>query len=298
MEFRKRHWALALPLAVLLQLALVSVLFHPNRSQRLPPPGGVLIELGSAVPSVGGGETRATVVNPEPTTPSSASQATNETDAEPPLEQPPLVENPSQSTTAATPEPVPMATTAAVDLTDRKPSPPRQARVSRIQPPPQRVRAASAHPPPPHALVAKVTDDTGNGTRMAPTQPAVAGDGTASESAAGNRREHSVAGKEHAGEVTAPSPDYYRRLTAWLEQHKSYPRLALLRRQQGVVRVSFKIDRQGNLLSRQIVASSGFQLLDQAAEALLLRASPMPEIPAQSRAEILELVVPIRYALN
>ncbi|MCP5418036.1 MAG: energy transducer TonB [Chromatiaceae bacterium] len=289
---------MALSLAVLLQLALVSVLFHPNRSQRLPPPGGVLIELGSTVSSVGGGETKAMVANSEQMPPSSASQAANEKGAEPPLDQPSLVEDPSQSTIAVTPEPVPTATAAAVVPTDRKPSPPHRARVSRMQPPPQRVRATNTHPPLPHTVEAKVTDDTGNGTRMTPAHSAVTGDSTTPASAAGNRREQSITGEARAGEVTAPSPDYYRRLTAWLEQHKSYPRLALLRRQQGVVRVSFKIDRQGNLLSRQIVASSGFHLLDQAADALLLRASPMPEIPAQSRAEILELVVPIRYALN
>ena len=40
------------------------------------------------------------------------------------------------------------------------------------------------------------------------------------------------------------SPDYYRSLTAWLEKHKRYPRRAMQRRQQGVVKVSFRIDRE------------------------------------------------------
>jgi protein TonB len=98
--------------------------------------------------------------------------------------------------------------------------------------------------------------------------------------------------------VTSVSPDYYHRLAAWLEQHKRYPRRAVQRRQQGVVRVSFKIDREGNLLAREIVASSGYRLLDEAADSLLLRASPMPGIPHQSTAQVLEVIVPIKFALN
>ena len=63
---------------------------------------------------------------------------------------------------------------------------------------------------------------------------------------------------------TAP-PDYLRRLAAYLNSYKSYPYGARRRREQGSVRLHFVMDRDGHVLSFQLVGSSGWADLDDEA---------------------------------
>ena len=49
----------------------------------------------------------------------------------------------------------------------------------------------------------------------------------------------------------------------------------------GAAEVRFTIDRQGNLLGYEIVTSSGYKVLDEAALDTLKRASPMPPMPPE-----------------
>jgi protein TonB len=69
-------------------------------------------------------------------------------------------------------------------------------------------------------------------------------------------------------------------------------------RQQGTVRVSFTIDRNGRVLSHRIVASSGHTALDREVSAMLRRASPFPRIPSGFGQSRLSVTVPIRFALR
>lgn len=96
-----------------------------------------------------------------------------------------------------------------------------------------------------------------------------------------------------------PEPNaYYQTISSWLERHKRYPQRAIKRRLQGTVRLTFTIDRDGNLLSQQITASSGHPLLDREADAMLRRAAPLPALPQAFSASELEISLPIRFALR
>lgn len=83
----------------------------------------------------------------------------------------------------------------------------------------------------------------------------------------------------------------------WLQRHRRYPRSALRSRLQGDVGVRFVIDRQGRLLSAEVVSSSGYKLLDQAALELLQRAQPYPLPPLDPGVDRLELSLPVAYRL-
>ena len=148
-------------------------------------------------------------------------------------------------------------------------------------------------------LPSKVSGPMPDSSRIEATDkaPGESANGASATSMAGTGPSSSIgsAGRTTGDEV---SSEYYYKITAWLEKHKHYPQRAIQRRQQGVVKVYFRIDRHGNLLSREIIASSGYPLLDEAADALLLRASPMPGFPRQSTAQELEFSVPIKYALR
>jgi periplasmic protein TonB len=87
-------------------------------------------------------------------------------------------------------------------------------------------------------------------------------------------------------------------LVTHLERNKRYPRSAQIRREQGTVRLHFIMDRTGKVLSAQVDASSGHQVLDEEVMALIRRAEPLPAFPAEMTQSQLELIVPIRFSLR
>ena len=94
-----------------------------------------------------------------------------------------------------------------------------------------------------------------------------------------------------------PSPavaSWQQALVARLDRFKSYPSQA--NGAEGVVTVSFRIDRKGKVVTSQVAKSSGSSVLDAAALALIKRASPFPPPPAELRDDDLSIVVPVRYA--
>lgn len=83
-----------------------------------------------------------------------------------------------------------------------------------------------------------------------------------------------------------------------LERHKRYPRIAQMRRQQGVPQVRITIDRQGRVLGATLEKGSGFETLDEETLALAERASPLPAPPPEMAQDRMELVVPVQYFLR
>jgi len=80
--------------------------------------------------------------------------------------------------------------------------------------------------------------------------------------------------------LSAADRDAYRAaLISHLTAAKRYPRRAQRRRIQGEVTVSFVINKQGLVLSKQLERSSGADILDQAALSMIDRASPLPVPP-------------------
>lgn len=94
------------------------------------------------------------------------------------------------------------------------------------------------------------------------------------------------------------APDAWRAdLEALLAANKRYPRQARRMRQQGVVTVHARFAADGELLRCEVVASSGFRVLDEAALKLVRNAA---EQLRSSRApgRLAEVRVPIAYELN
>jgi protein TonB len=102
-------------------------------------------------------------------------------------------------------------------------------------------------------------------------------------------------------DIDAPngaSQDYASRLRAWLEAHKTYPKRARMRREEGVVHVHFAVDRQGRLLAGDITRSSGHASLDTEALAMLGRSNPFPGAPHTVRGERIEVSTPVEFYLT
>ena len=84
---------------------------------------------------------------------------------------------------------------------------------------------------------------------------------------------------------------------ARLELFRSYPAGARARREQGVVSLLLRVNREGRVLSARLQLGSGHAELDRSALATVQRAQPLPAIPTELPSE-LDLQVPVEYFIH
>ncbi|MBB5685155.1 energy transducer TonB [Sphingobium boeckii] len=164
-----------------------------------------------------------------------------------------------------------------------------------VPPPPMPVPGARAAPSLP--LAAQSTAPAA----PAATSPAKAAPSIAAASASASASASEVRkGARDGLDANAPSGtsrSYAARVRSWLLAHKTYPRRAKMRREEGVVRVFFVIDRGGRLMEGWVTAGSGFLSLDEEAAAMLRRASPYPSAPSEVRGDRIEISAPVEFTL-
>lgn len=95
------------------------------------------------------------------------------------------------------------------------------------------------------------------------------------------------------GDDSALKDLYIHELMTFLNQHKNYPRLAKLKRQEGVVTVEFSITLQGKISDIRLVQQSNFQELNQATLDLVQDIGKVPVPPLAMQVQL-----PIIYSLN
>jgi periplasmic protein TonB len=83
-----------------------------------------------------------------------------------------------------------------------------------------------------------------------------------------------------------------------LQQLKRYPRGARERGEVGVALLEFLLNRDGRVLSRKIVRSSGHAELDDEALAMIERAQPLPAFPPSMTKDEYSFTVPLRFSLQ
>ncbi|MEQ1889496.1 MAG: energy transducer TonB [Alphaproteobacteria bacterium] len=106
-----------------------------------------------------------------------------------------------------------------------------------------------------------------------------------------------------AAENTPSAPlqdkaDYFAKLRAWVEKHKSYPRAARRDHIEGDALVLFTMNQTGVVLSSHIVKSSGYVTLDEAALGAVRDASPLPPMPDTLPQQQLVITVPFGFHLE
>lgn len=87
-------------------------------------------------------------------------------------------------------------------------------------------------------------------------------------------------------------------LSAHLERRKRYPRMAKLKRQQGVPWVKFTMDREGQVIAVSLFRASGVSSLDEEILALVKRAEPLPLPPDEITGNTLTLTLPVEFFIN
>ena len=83
-----------------------------------------------------------------------------------------------------------------------------------------------------------------------------------------------------------------------LGRHRRYPAAARQAGHEGAVHVRFTIDRRGQVLAARVIKASRSMHLDAEAIAMLKRASPLPEPPDEVAGDVVELVIPIQFAIR
>lgn len=87
-------------------------------------------------------------------------------------------------------------------------------------------------------------------------------------------------------------------LQAHLEKRKRYPRMAKLKRQQGVPWVTFTMDRKGNVMDVSLFKASGIAALDKEVIDLVKRAEPLPIPPTEVKGNPLTMAVPVAFFIQ
>lgn len=99
-------------------------------------------------------------------------------------------------------------------------------------------------------------------------------------------------------EIEAAKGKYKRMLLAAMNKHKKYPRIAKSRGWQGKVIIQFNLDRNGNILSKKIIQSSGHNALDKAAIKMAEKAAPFPKPPSILSGDSFNIKVPVPFKLK
>lgn len=91
---------------------------------------------------------------------------------------------------------------------------------------------------------------------------------------------------------------YRRQLSDLFASKHDYPRLAAMRGWEGEVRLRLRVARRGNVLGVQLDHSSGYEVLDRHALAMLEGHGDLPPLPETLDAREIQLVLPINYRLR
>ena len=117
---------------------------------------------------------------------------------------------------------------------------------------------------------------------------------------------HSATEEKSYQQVTRPSlrqvsaKAYWENaLLAHLQEYKKYPAGAQKLGREGLNRLRFVVDAEGNVMSYELVSRSGNAYLDHATLDLIRRAQPLPKPPAYMlRRGSIEVVVPFVYNIE
>ncbi|WP_374278038.1 energy transducer TonB [Azonexus sp.] len=162
-------------------------------------------------------------------------------------------------------------------------------------------RAAAALPPKVRQLpsraqpLAATRDAMAAGPANVPAVSAPAGAAAPAAAAAPLAAAEPSPAARPAGDALA---GYRQRLAELFAGRQEYPRLAALRGWEGEVRLRLKVARKGNLLGIALDRSSGHDVLDRHALAMVEALAGLPPFPDSLDDAEIQVVVPVNYKLR
>jgi TonB family protein len=89
--------------------------------------------------------------------------------------------------------------------------------------------------------------------------------------------------------------EWGRKISAYFQQHLRYPKD---RKDKATVTVSVVLNRRGNVVSVEVAESSGDEVFDQAALAMVRRSDPVPAPPAALTEEVFSFKLPVVFRVK
>lgn len=234
-------------------------------------------------------------------------------DATPPTRITPAI--PANEVTATPEETILMAPRPTVkppvpeNLPEPEPEKPEPQKVRREEPRQPR----EARPEPPAAIPEKTkerklasrppgSENAGPGANGALASKGAWGAGGAGNAAAGGSGGAASPSGGGGGGASAGSAAAHKsflvEVASWLNRHKRYPRRARRRGDEGTGVLRFVMNAEGQVLSANLVESSGSGALDDEILDMVERAEPLPAIPAALGADTLTITVPVGFRLR
>lgn len=87
-------------------------------------------------------------------------------------------------------------------------------------------------------------------------------------------------------------------VAAHLQRFKQYPAASRAAGEKGVSTISFTLSRGGQVLGSRLARSSGHPALDAETMAMVRRAQPFPQMPAEMKQASMAFVVPISFSVR
>lgn len=316
------RWAGALVLTLALHgAALAAGLMRWEQVEPpMAPPGAIMMELAPLPQAPAAPETQAV---PEPRQPDASPVARAEPEPQPEPEHEPRPESTAQPRQAAALplppiDPVPPSQRDPdVALSEPAPEKPKTVQAAENQKarPVEKAKEKAKDKPknkpkdkPKEAAKVKVSQQPEDKPKpeAKPVAPPAA-EGTAPQPA--QNQAASAAPVQQAAIAAAPSAAETARraaaeanwqglLLAHLERYKKYPKSAQRRNQQGTPYLLIRMDRSGKVLSYALKRSSGVEALDAEVLDLVARAEPLPPLPLEMPQAVMEVVVPVSFALK
>ncbi len=91
---------------------------------------------------------------------------------------------------------------------------------------------------------------------------------------------------------------YISKITKWTGNYVKYPKIAVRNSQEGTVRLTVTLARNGKVIDIQFLEKSKFEQLNKAASRAVTRASPYPALPQEVKGDTYIFTVPVVFRLR
>jgi periplasmic protein TonB len=188
--------------------------------------------------------------------------------------------------------PLPVAPASEFDI-----APGPQMQESLVRPEPKPVEKVEVQPPPTENPIVALPDHKPR-VETKPDEKPPAPRTTAAPRSSTHTANVAAAPAPGSSNASSVPPSWVNLLFSHLLRYRQYPRLAQERREEGVVTLSFTMDRNGHVLSRCVARSSGYAALDAEALAMIDRAQPLPAFPPSIPEASRIFTAPIKFSLR
>jgi protein TonB len=276
---------------LVLALLLIGIPFWKTPEEP-PPDDTVAMVFDSAAATSMSGQTSAPADTPDPNPAPPAPEPSKPQPEEPSPPPPPPPQPPPQPPPPAPPpppEPVPPPPTPSPEPLPAPPPPPPPPQA----PPPPPVQQAETPPPTPASAPMPVPPLPKPLAQVRPPPQRAAARATVKPSGAAAHAAAGPGAGSHAGDANNGAA-WMGKLKQWWDEHSFYPKEASQTNEGGSVKVHIVIAADGQVMSVEVVQSSGVSVLDAAAVAVY-RNARLPPFPPGVPAQPADVVVTLHY---